>query len=396
MAISFPWEMYMQAANAKNQNRQNMYQDIAGIGQGVGESAGAIGEIIQKKKQQDLLKQLIQQMNTQGAPQQGPPLPPQSMGTIPYGQPMSAGTSNIGQDVQIPTQGPGQPTSGIGGPSQDNTKQIQSLMMKLDPQGTIKQIMSRQGMQNLNNMYPQFGGALTSDNMGQLLPSVLKQKTPLEWAPVSGALSDKGTVLEYDKTTGELKDTGVKAKSTGFGSSMGPIRQAQYTLQDLPSNQGPNTAGGAAYQVKVGARQGKSLIAKPGSKFRTSLASGDIARSINRVAPTDEAMKNAGFSDTLINKWADFKTRVTANPMILENPNVRKEMFGILDEMDKSATPFIKNQLDDMADAGFPVTPATRKRQLGENLPNIEFQESFTTPLSTGTTQGSWGIQKVQ
>jgi hypothetical protein len=150
--LSFPWEMFMQAAQEKNRNRQQMNQDIAGLGYGLGQGLAGIGEAIQQKKRQQILQQLIQQMTTQGDPQQGPPLPPagtpqqQSMYQVPPGQPMSAG-GNIGQDVQmpqpIPTQGPGQPVSGMGGPARDNTRQIQALMMQLDPQTAIASYMKQ-------------------------------------------------------------------------------------------------------------------------------------------------------------------------------------------------------------------------------------------------------------
>ena len=362
MAFDDPVSAWLQMAQNKNQNRRQMYGDIAGLGQGLGQGLASIGDIIGEQKKKALLAQIVQAMQTQGAPQQGPPLP------------------GMGQAQGIPS-----PASGMGGPAQDNTQQLKGLMMQADPQGMMGAMEGQ--------MFQTPDQKAQADYLRWKMTQGNQQKP--EFSPVSGMLSPTGTILEMDKFTGKVKDTGSKGVSQGYGAMMGPIRKGQYTIQDLPSNQGPSTASGAAYQVKVGARQGKALIAQPGSKFRTSLASGDIARSINRVAPTDEAMKNAGFSDTLINRWANLKTSITADPTTLENPKMRKEMYDILDDMDKSATPFIQNQLDDMADTGFQVTPATRKRQLGETLPNIPFQEGPQMP-GQQPTQGGWGIQKVQ
>lgn len=154
MALSdFPWSLYLEAQKAQNQNQRNMNQDMQGIGQGLGQGLEGIGQAIQAHKMQQFLQELNQLKQTQGAPQQGPPLPPQggippqSMGQVPPGQPMSAGPVGIGQDVQMPqmtpTAPPGPPMSGIGGPAQDNTQQIQSLLMKIDPQGMIKQMVEQ-------------------------------------------------------------------------------------------------------------------------------------------------------------------------------------------------------------------------------------------------------------
>lgn len=105
MALNFPWEMFVQAQEAKNRNRQQMYQDMAGIGQSLGQGMNAIGQAVQEKKKRDVLNQLMQAMRSQGAPQQGPQMP-----------------------------GSGQtPTSGMGAPGQDNSQLINSLMMQYDP-----------------------------------------------------------------------------------------------------------------------------------------------------------------------------------------------------------------------------------------------------------------------
>ncbi len=222
---------------------------------------------------------------------------------------------------------------------------------------------------------PQLSGVaqfINPENVGSFAGLMKPTVEKPEYAPIPGFLS-KGHPVLYNKMD-PYKTTilPMQGEATG-GTNYANIREKQYGLQDLPSNQGPSTAGGAAYQVKVAARQGKNLIAKSGSSQRIGLASGDLARSVLRAAPTDEAMRNSNFSDNMINHWNQIKQKITSDPSAINNPAIRREMYNIFDEMDKSATPFIQNQLDDMESVGFTVPPEVRKRQLGLTLPDIPF-----------------------
>lgn len=100
-----------------------------------------------------------------------------------------------------------------------------NLYRKADPQGfgqllqkmiAQKAQQPNQSIQNLNQMYPQFGGALTEQNLGQLLPAVMKQKPSLEWAP-TGEYTKDGKAIFYDKTSGKEMTgdiSGVPKKSS--------------------------------------------------------------------------------------------------------------------------------------------------------------------------------------
>lgn len=230
MALQSPIEAFMQMQQMRNQNQRNSYQDMAGIGQGLGQGMEAIGNAItEHKKQQvekakhDIVLKLIQQMQTQGAPQQGPPLPPggmsapsggglpQSMGMIPPGQPMTAGTNNVGQDVQMqrppqappmPQAPPGPPSSGIGGPAQDNTQQIQSLLMQYDPEGTIKQMMAARNPPN----------PLQLSEIAKNYAEAKKAGQPKADSYRPYGDSPAGTGLILDSSSGKVTDTGVKVK----------------------------------------------------------------------------------------------------------------------------------------------------------------------------------------
>lgn len=63
--ISFPWQMFMDAQQMKNQNQQNMYGNITGIGQGLGN----IGKTLMMQK---VLSSLINGQNGQNVPQGTP------------------------------------------------------------------------------------------------------------------------------------------------------------------------------------------------------------------------------------------------------------------------------------------------------------------------------------
>lgn len=120
MAINFPFEMFMQAQDRKNQNAKQMNQDIAGLGQGLGQAAGSIGQMVQEHKKKQVLNQLLAAMSQQGAPQQGPQM--SGVGPLPQG-----------------TQGPTiPPTSGMGAPGQDNTALMKSLITQYNPDYAIK------------------------------------------------------------------------------------------------------------------------------------------------------------------------------------------------------------------------------------------------------------------
>jgi hypothetical protein len=120
MALDFPWQLFAQAQQQKNQNQQDMYQNISGIGQGLGNIGDVIGKAVQQQKQKKLMADLVKAMQGQGqpmAPVQGP------QGYAPPG----AGPSVVPAGQRPPGQ-------------QDNSQQIQSLMMQMNPDLYMKDI----------------------------------------------------------------------------------------------------------------------------------------------------------------------------------------------------------------------------------------------------------------
>lgn len=277
------------------------------------------------------------------------------------------------QNRQQMMQGFGQTLADLGATGGDILKKRADAMKKQKQQKDLFAQLSQ--IPELQK----FAGPMSSDPalIGQLGPELLKPKVPQkDWRPVPGQETKDHKAIYYNATdpSEEMEGT-IPGVQTGYGATMGKTRLGQYTMQDLPSNQPPSTAGGAAYQVKVAARQGRALIGKAGSAQRTGLATGDLARAILRAAPTDEAMQHANFSDNLVTRFSLLKQKITADPNTVNNPQVRKEMYGIFDEMDKAAEPWIKNQLDEMKDQGFPISDKTYRRQLGLDIPDIPFIE---------------------
>lgn len=202
------------------------------------------------------------------------------------------------------------------------------------------------------------------------------QMTPEAYDAWAQANMDKSGLIPR-KNADQLKaNLGLKAQAARGGAMTARVGISQFN--ELPSKLGPSSAAGAAYQVKVAARQGKSLIAAPGSYQRIGLSQGDAARAILRNSPTDEAMRNANFSDTVINKYNAIKQKLSSDPTAVDQPEIRRELYNIFDEMDKSATPFIANHLQNMEDSqtnsAFGANwNKVKQRELGNTLSDIPF-----------------------
>lgn len=157
----------------------------------------------------------------------------------------------------------------------------------------------------------------------------------------------------------------------------------------LPSQSGPNTAAGAAYQVKVAARQGKSLIAQAGTPQALSLASADLSRAVQRSAPMAETIGAGNFASSLPTLYSQFQQKLTSDPNGPDVPKLRKALYDQFNELDRAATPWISNHLQNMEDSGTSSTfggnwASVKNRELGANIPDIPFQETGSQPGGGG------------
>jgi hypothetical protein len=190
MAFGNPMEAYLEAARQKRQNQQDMIQNLALGGQGIGEGLGSIGQAIKDRQHKDVLDQIVQAMKTQGAPAQGPQMAPIQgpSGYLPPGA--STGTA-AGQSPAV-------------GLPQDNTALINSLMMQYSPELGIK------SMYEQNDPYKR---ALTDQAKAEAEAKRRPPKLPMAFKPYGE--SDKGTGLTIEETTGKITDTGVPVKTRG-------------------------------------------------------------------------------------------------------------------------------------------------------------------------------------
>jgi len=152
-------------------------------------------------------------------------------------------------------------------------------------------------------------------------------------------------------------------------------------LELLPSQQGPNTAAGAAYQVKVAARQGKSLIANATSPQNLNLASNDLARAVQRATPTSETIGASNYGNSLSTIWGQLSQKITSDPNSPDVPLLRKQLYDTFNELDQAATPWINNHLANMEANGTNSSfgnswGATKQREMGLNIPDVPFNAS--------------------
>lgn len=165
---------------------------------------------------------------------------------------------------------------------------------------------------------------------------------------------------------------------------MTPVAEArikQNIMVDLPSNRPATTVPGAAAQIQLSSRQGKALIAKPGTPQQLALAASDLARTVQRSAPQMTTLRDANFANSIITKVSSLAQRITANPSGPDVPKLRKQMYELFDDLEKSSRPYVERQLNHVESLYKDQLPKdwkqTRTEELGENIPGIDFQESL-------------------
>lgn len=176
------------------------------------------------------------------------------------------------------------------------------------------------------------------------------------------------------------KDTKIISPTQQGQSPYADVRATQNIMSDLPSRSGPSTQAGAASTVQFSARQGKQLIANPGSPQKLALSAVDLARTVQRNAPTVDTLTNAGFADNLATKLSLLSQKITADPNSKDVPKLRKEIFDIFTDLEDSSKPIIQRQLDTTESLWKTRLPpeweTIKKSELGENLPPIVFNET--------------------
>jgi len=106
-----------------------------------------------------------------------------------------------------------------------------------------------------------------------------------------------------------------------------------------------------------------------------------LARAVQRSAPQLETLQGASFSNNVLTQINSLTQRLTADPSGKDVPKIRKQIYDLLDDLDKTASPWIDNQLKDTEDIWEGSLPknweAIKKRERAENVPDVPFKESM-------------------
>lgn len=146
MALGNPIEAYLEAQQMQNQNQRNMYGDIAGIGQGLGQAIagfGGAGSSDEERKRKIVKQLLLAMQQPQQLPMQGP------MQDIPSGPPIQGPSGYLppsgGSDMipagQSPMQQPQRPMM------QNPAADITGPMMQLFPEQMAKSLIPMNDLQ---------------------------------------------------------------------------------------------------------------------------------------------------------------------------------------------------------------------------------------------------------
>ena len=224
--------------------------------------------------------------------------------------------------------------------------------------------------------------AVSREGLGEQKQKFAETKPSSEFSVASGIQAPEGKVPVIDKFTGNIKLTDAPGTKPAkdMTSSYAAVRQRQFIMSDLPSNKAPTSVPGAASSIQLAVRQGKALIAKPGSAQQIALASSDLARAVQRSAPQLETLKGSSFANNYVTKVNALLQKITANPAGPDVPKLRKQVFDILDDLEKSSQPMVERQLKHVEDIYQGALPnnwdAIKKQELGGEAPEIMFQES--------------------
>lgn len=284
--------------------------------------------------------------------------------------------------------------------------QLQERKKKEQWQKTINELMANP------NTSPQMKSLLpiVAQNPGawELLSGASKpQQTPVNLnfgpqgasvggpTPPTGGQPSQSLPVKPDTAANILARQFAAKNKPPAGSQMTPmanVRQRQNVFSDLPSVKAGNAS--AAAMVQMSARQGKALVATPGAAQKIALGQIDLARTVQRSAPQLDAIRGAGFSDNIVTQLSSLQQKYTANPNGPDAPKIRKAMYDIFDDLDKTSSVYIKQGLDTLQSIQGSLPPNVIQNELGSKLPDIPFQEGLGGQGQS--SQGGWGIQKVQ
>lgn len=322
--LQFPWELFMQAQQAKNKNQQDMNANILGMGT----SLGQLGQNVEQQKAKSTVAQAIEAMRTGKLPMQGPQLP--GVG-LTQGQP-------------LPTSGMGSPTPPVQMPAG-----LEQALMTLDPkfgsnqfdelrQSEIYKNMAAgrkdltKDTENMTDIYTGPNGEYsTTPKQGY----VLKGKIPLKEAyqyGMAGQLADRKAGLKEGKNLvrdwRDIADQTNPFAVKGFGA-------------------GNSVFGRAAKANQAAARGLKTLNSK---KLTWGELNGYVNSDLGSIfvgggAPHDITLHQSQYN-TLLGSIGTMKTYLTGQPASgIVPPETRQHFKELITDVIDTDNEIIDNQL---------------------------------------------------
>ena len=349
-----PLNAYMQMAEAKNRNRQQMYQDIAGIGQGIGGTAQSIAQAMKEQKKKQILAKLVQAVQQQGAPQQGPQLP------------------GVGMTPGMPA-----PKSGIGAPGQDNNSLIQSLMLQYDPQSAMRMMPT-----------PLQQSEIAKNN------AMAKRYNQMTSPPGSGGPLTPQQELRQKYIDAINRRTEIQGKSVDN-------RQRNLLLRgtNLPGQQLK-----ALTQNNMRADRALDLLSKPNVTWQSlGFAITDLGAIMQGGVPHKEQILEAQFPSWK-QKVAQYKTFATGQPTANVPEPIRNEVVRMIQSLKSVDNEFLqqnmRNQMDILGPTvqGFGaikpiIEKGTKDFMGGMDKPTVEDGWIYTPGPGGKANQANWKKQ---
>jgi hypothetical protein len=308
---------------------------------------------------------------------------------------MTAG-GNVGQDVQmpqpVPTQTPGQqPTSGIGGPSQDNTQQIQNLMMQLNPQEMMKSMVPPNALQQseiaknnaMAQMYGQRGQAANQAGPA----AYVNDEGDVSLEPKEGYRPVTKQQLQY---VGVSKSTKEKNKAMAGRNEVWNRSIDTKQIDQLVSRTGltPKMQSQLQMNTMRALRSYIPILSRPNITYQElALGEMDLAGIMHGGVPQRDELINTHFPGWQ-EKVSQIKTYATGHPQEMVPPEIQakvKQMIGDVVKIDnqflQANKKFSKSMLVPTIRGGITA---------GQNKAMDDMTETLTPALgeSTGTSSG--------
>lgn len=352
MSLEVPFAAYLQAQIEKNRNQQNTWQNIAGIGQGIGSMGDSVHAVQQQMEQEKAKQQLLallkqpQNLTVQG-PQNAPPQGPSMTGA-----PMQAPIGGMQPGQQVPN--PALDFSSVAGPmSKLYPDKFASLLQdKFDP--------LKQAQANRWNALAAGGGKSTKPVQSVWRNAETNEvrdtppEDPLGWteykvSPGQALATAVNTPFAKEKADAQRDRTAMWGRSIDAGLAKDLVKRTGLTTKQLSSLQTNNLRADRAIDI----------LSKPNITWNElALGEIDLAGLMQGGAPHVDEFKAVHFPGWQEN-WSKWKTYATGHPNENVPPDIQNKVLNLVQGVKKIDNKFIdanaefsKNTLEPMISGG--------------------------------------------